>query len=151
MEIHAKFQLPGFMLNKLFTVILVLISINVLAQNADSTISKFVEYHRLTPAEKIYLHTDKEVYSQGETIWFSTYALDATSHLASGLSKIVYVELIDPENKVLSTLPINISEGSGAGDFLLADSLQVGYIKYEPTRISCRILIQIFSFQSPSN
>jgi len=117
-----------------YFVLILLIFNAVLTQRAysqyiDSTLAKFERYYQQTPLEKAYLHTDKEVYSYGETVWFSAYLLDAFSHQYSGISKLLYVELVGPDNSVLSTLPIEISNGIGKGDFLLPDSLQEGIYK----------------------
>jgi len=92
-----------------------------------STLANFERYHQKTPFEKAYLHTDKEIYSHGETLWFSAYLLDAASHRYSFLSSILYVDLIGPDNAILSSLPVKISNGVGKGDFLLPDSLKEGF------------------------
>jgi hypothetical protein len=92
----------------------------------DSTLSRFAEYHTQTPQEKIYLRTDKEQYTWQETIWFSVYLTDAVTHQPGYLSNLVYVDLIDPDDSVISTLNIKVEGGLGHGDFFIADSLGEG-------------------------
>ena len=101
-------------------------SIDFTLQSIDSTLAKFERYHQQTPLEKAYLHTDKEVYTQGETLWFSAYLVDASSHIPSSLSTLLYADLINPENEAISTLSIKLEEGTGAGEFFLDDSLAEG-------------------------
>ncbi len=93
---------------------------------ADSTIVRFLDYHKKTPQEKVYIRTNKEVFSSGETVWFSSYILDASTHARSTLSKLLYVDLINPADEVISTLNIKSENGVGQGDFFMADSLSEG-------------------------
>jgi hypothetical protein len=99
---------------------------SIYGQSADSAVSKLDRFHRLTPIEKVYLHTDREVYSYDETIWFSVYLVEGIRHMASNLSSLVYVDLIDPSQRIVTTLPIRIVDGKGAGDFFLPDSIAEG-------------------------
>lgn len=71
------------------------------------------------PREKIYLHIDREVYSAGEDIWFKVYLVDANTHQSEAQSKVVYVNLLDPTNKITATKFIKITDGCGTGDFKL--------------------------------
>ncbi len=45
------------------------------------------------PVEKLYLHTDKNVYAVGDTIWFKGYLFDADYLKYSSRSGLMYVEL----------------------------------------------------------
>ena len=76
--------------------------------------------------EKIYLHIDRNAYSAGEDIWFKVYLVDANTCKPDAKSKVVYVELIDPANKISGTKIIKISEGCGKGDFKLPFDLITG-------------------------
>ena len=58
----------------------------VLSQGLDSTITLFQNFHKKSPEEKVYISTDKEVYVQNDTLWFSAFLLDAQTHVASKLS-----------------------------------------------------------------
>jgi len=54
--------------------------------------------------EKLYLHTDRDVYLTGETIWFKVNCLDGTCLKPSDLSKVVYVELMkDTREQTVTT------------------------------------------------
>ena len=76
--------------------------------------------------EKIYIHFDKAFYNQGENIWYKIYLVDAINHAPQTLSKVVYVDLIGPNQNILESKTIEISEGSGKGDFKLATALPNG-------------------------
>ncbi|WNJ20640.1 hypothetical protein [Pontibacter sp. G13] len=61
------------------------------------------EYRDLFRTEKVYIHTDKPYYVLGDTLWFSTYLRDSYTLQKSGISQSLYVELIDPDGKILET------------------------------------------------
>lgn len=44
--------------------------------------------------EKVYLHTDRDVYLQGDTLWYKAYLTDAQTNILSPYSRNLYVELI---------------------------------------------------------
>ncbi len=79
----------------------------------DNISGKLRTYSILNAPEKVYLHTDKEVYSNGETIWFKTYLVDGVSHKKSGKSGVVYVDLLNQKDSVLAHRKL-YSEGIGA-------------------------------------
>ncbi|MEO0331304.1 MAG: hypothetical protein AAF223_06420, partial [Bacteroidota bacterium] len=87
---------------------------------------QLTKYTNTLRQEKIYLHLDKPYYSAGESIWFKTYLVDATSHYPQPLSRLAYVELIDPDGEIISRRNLEITESGAAGDFLLSDTLPVG-------------------------
>jgi len=76
--------------------------------------------------EKIYLHTDKSEYYAGEDIWFKAYLVNGDTHSSASLSKVVYIELITPNDSILFRKTIKIIEGSGHGDFKLPSHLKTG-------------------------
>jgi len=68
-------------------------------------------------AEKIYIQTTKDVYSNDETLWFKTTVASAAGHYPTFLSKVLYVELIDKNEKVVEKKIIKIENGVGDGFF----------------------------------
>ncbi|MBL0358057.1 MAG: hypothetical protein IPP72_14835 [Chitinophagaceae bacterium] len=71
--------------------------------------------------EKMYIHTDKSIYSSGETVWFKAYI--AADNLPLAISKTVFAELINDKGMVLQrkTMPLILSGASA--DFILPDTL----------------------------
>ncbi len=61
--------------------------------------------------EKVYVHTDKPYYYVGESIWFNAYINYQVPALMDTLSKVLYVELIDSEKKIINSLILPIDSG----------------------------------------
>nr|WKN39660.1 TonB-dependent receptor plug domain-containing protein [Tunicatimonas sp. TK19036] len=93
---------------------------------ARKIVKQLAAYTNTFRQEKLYLHFDKPYYSVGETMWFKTYLVDATTHHPEALSRLAYVELIGPDNAIVERRNLEITESGGIGDFLLGDSLPAG-------------------------
>ncbi len=76
--------------------------------------------------EKIYMQTDKPYYTAGEDLWFNAYLLNGISHKISTKSNIIYVELIDEENNIISERKLFAETVSIHGDFKLPRDLKDG-------------------------
>ena len=77
--------------------------------------------------QKIYLHSDKETYMAGETIWLKAYLMEATTLLPDSVSKDIYVDLIDFTNNHVRSIIIRNKKGFSNGDILLSDTLPEGH------------------------
>ena len=66
-----------------------------MAQVGDELVERIVTYYQELPQENIYVHTDKPYYTEGDTIRFRAYLLDAATHRPVSRSKRIYVELHD--------------------------------------------------------
>ncbi len=62
--------------------------------NVDKHIDMFHNWSKLLSPEKVYLHTDKDVYFATDTIWFSGYVENASYASEFDESNYIYVELI---------------------------------------------------------
>jgi TonB-dependent SusC/RagA subfamily outer membrane receptor len=76
--------------------------------------------------EKLHLHLDKPYYAVGDDIWFKAYVINANTETLSDISKVLYVELIAPNDSVAKSLKLPIRSGLAWGDFKLTDSLREG-------------------------
>lgn len=76
--------------------------------------------------ENIYMHTDKPYYYPGEAMWFKGYINYGTPLWRDSLSRTVYVELINPKDKVIKSKILKIDSGFFHNDFLLPDTLTAG-------------------------
>jgi len=76
--------------------------------------------------EKVFVHTDRAIYAPGEDIWFKAYITNGQDNHLIGASKNLYVELIGPDNSIISKEIILINKGTGKGDFALTDNLPGG-------------------------
>ena len=95
-------------------------------QILDTTLANFKYYHYQVPEEKVYLSTDKEVFVQNENLWFSVYLVNASTHKTSLISELVNIDLLGPEDQIISSLVIDMRSDLGKGSFFLADSLIEG-------------------------
>ncbi|WP_183906675.1 TonB-dependent receptor plug domain-containing protein [Rufibacter immobilis] len=89
-------------------------------------LAKLEAWNTKFPQEKVYLHLDKPYYAAGEDIWFKAYLVKAQDHVPSALSKVLYVELITPENTFYKSNAVSINRGRGQGSFALPDDLPEG-------------------------
>jgi len=80
------------------------------AIDMDSISSLIDNQLNIYPQEKIHLHTDRDFYVPGEKIWFKAYVIDAYTHLFPTHSRYVYVELISPNDTVVSRVMIRPAE-----------------------------------------
>ncbi|MFL5788536.1 MAG: hypothetical protein ACJ748_10825, partial [Flavisolibacter sp.] len=92
----------------------------------DSLKSNLIHFNSITLQEKVYVHTDKEFYLTGETIWFKIYNIDALQNKPATTNKVAYVELFDRENKIVLHCKITLDNGSGNGSFALSSSVPSG-------------------------
>jgi hypothetical protein len=87
---------------------------------------KLSAYYAATLPEKAYLHLDRPAYGTGETVWFSAYVVDALRHRPDTLSKVLHVDLLSPERRVVARRTLRLVGGRAAGDIELGDTLAAG-------------------------
>lgn len=91
--------------NKRFilTLIAITLILSVKAQSYSSNQIELVErLHFLAknaPPELAYIQTNKDIYETGEDLWFKVYLLDAQYLIPSGLSRTLYLQLLNEDNK----------------------------------------------------
>lgn len=76
--------------------------------------------------EKVYLHTDKPYYYPGEAIWFKAYFSYASPALKDSLSKVLYVEWINSDHKIIYSSILKIEDGRCWGDIPLSKNIKPG-------------------------
>ena len=84
------------MYRKLALLICAALSLSTASAQTESSKQKelFHNYSKLLSPEKVYLHTDKDVYFATDTIWFSGYVENASYASEFDESNYIYVELI---------------------------------------------------------
>ena len=113
----------------IIALVLVRHSLDCTAATPDSL---FIQYSKLLSPEKVYLHTDREVYNLGDTIWFRGYLQNASAIQEYPESNYIYVDIIAskwertleklaPVEKQRIRERVKIKRDSISGDF-------VGYI-----------------------
>ena len=78
------------------------------------------------PEEKVYLHTDKSVYTVGENVWFRAYQVHAAFHTPMLLSRFVYVDLVDKRDSLVSRVKVVERDSCFYGQLRLPEGLQQG-------------------------
>lgn len=133
---HKDFQL-------IFTILLSFVAIAVEGQAKDSlflSVSRNMDKQiAIYPQEKIYLHTDKDVYIAGECIWFRTYIVEALTHKPISASRYAYTELINEHDSVVSRVKVKVDDNNIYQGFLsLPDHIKSGrYCVRAYTRYLC--------------
>ena len=94
--------------------------------DSDMLVRRLQEYYVITQPEVSYLHLDQAAYAAGETLWFKAYVLDARAHQPDSLSRVLYVDVVTPERKVIFRRTLALEQGLAAGDIVLPDTLRTG-------------------------
>ncbi len=81
----------------------------------DSLQVKFDNQLLQYPQEKVYVHTDRNCYMGGDTIWFRAYVVDALTHKPASVSKYLYVDLVTLDDSVRQRVKILEREGIYSG------------------------------------
>ncbi|MEI2710981.1 MAG: hypothetical protein V9E96_18480 [Chitinophagaceae bacterium] len=112
----------------IFSFLFIVVTTQVFAQGLDvETIEeRFNAYNQQIFQEKIFVHTDKNFYLSGETIWFKLYNTEAVTNTPSPISKLAYVELLGSDSKAAIQLKIPINNSIGNGQFNLPLTLPTG-------------------------
>ncbi|GAB3313282.1 Plug domain-containing protein [Hymenobacter humi] len=89
-------------------------------------VKSLVSFYGTSLPEKAYLHLDRPFYASGETVWFKAYVVEADSHRPDTLSKVLYVDLLSPRQRVVAQRTLRLSGGLAHGDLALPDTLATG-------------------------
>jgi hypothetical protein len=81
------------------------------------------EYVKALPFEDIYVHTDRDTYSAGESVWIKVYLFDRPTGLPSDKSSFAYVEILNHLNLPVARAKVLLVNGSGASLLELPDTL----------------------------
>lgn len=76
--------------------------------------------------EKIFLHIDRKLYLSGEPIWFKGYCTDSEFNIPTGVSKVLYIEILNSQNQPVLAEKVPLKEGISHGTVLIPRSLQTG-------------------------
>ncbi|HKK42197.1 MAG TPA: hypothetical protein VJ963_07295, partial [Bacteroidales bacterium] len=87
---------------------------------------KFNSYCKMVPREEIYSQTDRSEYIAGETAWFSLFVINRQTGMASDISSIVYVELLNSDNRPVVQKKIKLKNSYGEGELDIPDTLSTG-------------------------
>lgn len=128
-----------FMKRLIFIISILIHSIHMQGQflPADEIFYRTSRQSILCPPEKVYLHTDRNTYVAGETIWMRAHVVDGIAHVPMKLSAYVYVALQNPFMETVALIRLKADkEGYIHGNIPLPEDLPKGeyslcaYTKY---------------------
>ncbi len=76
--------------------------------------------------ENVYIHTDKSAYHAGEIIWMRADVVNGSTGKPLAVSKVVYVELLDADNKPVLQEKIGTMNAVGKGYFDIPFNIATG-------------------------
>ena len=88
------------------------ISINTIISKTNKVLTDY-------PAEKIHIHFDKPYYAVADTVWLKVYLTENQNYL-SGISKIVYVDVINQRDSLMETVKLPVTGGLAEGNIPLS-------------------------------
>jgi hypothetical protein len=86
-------------------------------------------FYKEARKEKVYLHLDRQYFSPGEDIWMKAYVVQHPDNKPSEISKLLYVDLVDVNGKIIDSKKVRINKGEGFADIRLPMSLRTGKVK----------------------
>lgn len=78
------------------------------------------------PQEKVYLHLDRPYYIPGDTLWFKSYLTAGHNHQFSGLSGILYTDLLNYRDSLIASVKLPVFLGVAHGAIALPKGLPQG-------------------------
>jgi hypothetical protein len=76
--------------------------------------------------ETIFVHLDRNCYLSGEIIWVAVYCLETSTLAPSEISRVAYLEILDPRDQVLIRQRISLIEGMGSGSLRIPGNCESG-------------------------
>ena len=111
------YNLRDKLINKIFVLILFIIPfINCSAQKVPEPLSKILDNAQLKlPTDKIFLHTDRNLYRPGDTIYFQSYIENRFTQKFKTSSLSSWVLLLDSENNKIDSVRFRIDYSMAPG------------------------------------
>lgn len=115
-------------LRKIFFFLLIFPAAGCFAQTGNnvSLESPFLNISPNHIREKVFVHTDRNVYVSGNILWFKLYVVNNATNKLLDLSKVGYVEILNSSNEPVLQGKIALKNGTGSGSFDLPASLESG-------------------------
>lgn len=93
----------------------------------DGWTDRLTRFGKAIPQEKVYVHLDNTCYFLGDTIWYAAYTRRTDTDLPSGISRVLYVELLNQDGFLVERQLVEMINGRGNGSFALNDTLYGGF------------------------
>lgn len=102
-----------------------LLSFALVSNFSELVVKKLDDYAKEHP-EKVYIQTDKPYYVTGDDIWFTSYLVNGITHTKSEKSRVIYVELINEQDSIVSKKRLYTEDITAAGDFKIEKNWKPG-------------------------
>ncbi|WP_422080219.1 hypothetical protein [Ulvibacterium sp.] len=89
-------------------------------------LGKLASYAMKHSPEKVYLHTDKSIYTSGETIWYKAYLVDGILHRPSSKSEVIHVELWGEKDTLIVRQKLALDGRGAEGSIVIPTNLKTG-------------------------
>ncbi len=101
---------------------------------SQTILSEKMQYHSLAaPASKIFVHFDKTIYTNNETVWFSAYFLKLKPQKAM-MHELLCVALVrDIDSAIIKQEKYIAGSGMAFGSMVLPDSMLTGNYHFQVT------------------
>jgi hypothetical protein len=113
-----------------FLVILLNFSGNAQQYVKDSVMRQYAANYN-TPKEIIYTSFNKNIFFAGEKIWFKNYVLNGFNRKPFVETTNLYIELFDPNGKLVTRKLYRVTNGVCSGDILVPISATSGYYTFK--------------------
>lgn len=100
------------------------------ATSFDSLYSCFSHLSRYNVAytrEQVFVHLDNNAYFTGDDIWYSAYVVYGSNLRPTGMSRVLYVELLNESGNVVQRHRLRVQDGRADGNFKLDETCHSGY------------------------
>ena len=80
-------------------------------------------YNNYNPIEKVFVHFDKTTLFPGENLWYTAYVTLGEFHHYSTASEVLYIDLVDKNNKVVASEKKSLFDGKSNGQLQIPFSV----------------------------
>ncbi len=106
----------------------VIFNLNGNAQALLSKLSNKLDYKKgQSPLDKLYLHTDRNIYYPGDTIYFQSYIEDRFTQKFETSSRSSYVMLVGPDSEVVDSARFRINYSMAPGWLAVPEDCKPGW------------------------
>ncbi|WP_136481065.1 MG2 domain-containing protein [Cognatitamlana onchidii] len=115
--------------------VLLIFFVNVSAQEANR-FQDMLKYLSSATTEQVYIQTDKDLYTPGESIWIKAYLVDAKTHAPSNMSRVIYIEILNSKDSIIAQQKLYAPFAKASSNITLPKQVSYGtytlrgYTKY---------------------
>lgn len=106
--------------------ILLLAFLNLKPQAFNKFLTQYADFSSNNNFEKVFIHSNKDNYEKYDTIFLKIYVWDSKNNKPSKIEQIIYVELINNDNKIITHRKFLAKNGVASGLICYSDSLFEG-------------------------